>query len=269
MIAATQTDNSTITSSYENNNITSISQNNKNYEYTYKTTGNKHLLDTVKNAGVTMKFTYDSAGNVTGTTISGISYDKTLISSTSYTNNGNAISSSTDASGITKSYLYNDRGLLVGETDANGVTMRYDYHAGNDRQTVAYISGLVSASYNYLNGALDNIIRGGYIAGDSEKKNQIYTFNRDNFGNVTSVKVGNYTLVTYTYGSKNGHLTRTTYGNGTYIDNVYDKLDRVVEIKVNGETKYKYTYAGNGDLYSIEDIDSDIKFCYNYCRALN
>ena len=134
----------------------------------------------------------------------------------------------------------------------------------DDRQTVAYISGLVSASYNYLNGALDNIIRGGYIAGDSEKKNQIYTFNRDNFGNVTSVKVGNYTLVTYTYGSKNGHLTRTTYGNGTYIDNVYDKLDRVVEIKVNGETKYKYTYAGNGDLYSIEDIDSDIKFCYNY-----
>lgn len=91
LIAATQTDNSTITSSYENNNITSISQNNKNYEYTYKTTGNKHLLDTVKNAGVTMKFTYDSAGNVTGTTISGISYDKTLISSTSYTNNGNAI----------------------------------------------------------------------------------------------------------------------------------------------------------------------------------
>ena len=264
LIAATQTDNSTITSSYENNNITSISQNNKNYEYTYKTAGNKHLLDTVKNAGVTMKFTYDSAGNVTGTTISGISYDKTLISSTSYTINGNAIGSSTDASGITKSYLYNDRGLLVGETDANSVTMRYDYHAGNDRQTVAYISGLVSASYNYLNGALDNIIRGGYIAGDSEKKNQIYTFNRDNFGNVTSVKVGNYTLVTYTYGSKNGHLTRTTYGNGTYIDNVYDKLDRVVEIKVNGETKYKYTYAGNGDLYSIEDIDSDIKFCYNY-----
>ena len=92
-----------------------------------------------------MKFTYDSAGNVTGTTISGISYDKILISSTSYTNNGNAISSSTDASGITKSYLYNDRGLLIGETDANGVTMRYDYHAGNDRQTVAYISGLVSA----------------------------------------------------------------------------------------------------------------------------
>ena len=33
---------------------------------------------------------------------------------------------------------------------------------------------------------------------------------------------------------------------------------------MNGETKYKYTYAGNGDLYSIEDIDSDIKFCYNY-----
>ncbi len=38
---------------------------------------------------------------------------------------------------------------------------------------------------------------------------------------------------------------------------------------MNGETKYKHTYAGNGDLYSIEDVDSDIKFCYNYCRALN
>jgi len=264
LIAANQTDNSTISLQYSNNNLISQQQNNKLYTYTYKTTGNTHLLDTVSNDGITMSFTYDSAGNATGTVVQGINYSKNLITSTEYTDNGNLVSSSTDTNGITTNYIYNNRGLLTGDTNAKGITSRYDYNTENDRQNIAYISGLISVNYNYLNGALSTVVRGGYIDGLTEKQNQTYTFNRDNFGNVISISVGNYTLVAYIYEANNGNLLRTAYGDGTYIDNVYDELDRIVEIKINGITKYKYTYNGSGDLYSVDDIDNNTKYCYNY-----
>jgi len=67
---------------------------------------------------------------------------------------------------------------LTGDTNAKGITSRYDYNNENDRQNIVYISGLISVNYNYLNGALGTVVRGGYI----DKQNQTYTFNRDNFG---------------------------------------------------------------------------------------
>ena len=47
-------------------------------------------------------------------------------------------------------------------TYATGITSRYDYNNENDRQNIAYISGLISVNYNYLNGALGTVVRGGY-----------------------------------------------------------------------------------------------------------
>lgn len=35
-------------------------------------------------------------------------------------------------------------------------------------------------------------------------------------------------------------------------------------LKINGVVKYKYSYNGNGDLYSVEDIDNNTTYCYNY-----
>ena len=265
LVAANQTDNSTITSYYNDiNNLISHGQNNQNYTYTYKTGGNKHLLDTVTNNGITMSFSYDSAGNVSGTTVTGISTSWYLSSNSYYTSDGNRISSSYDTNGTSASYTYNNRNLLTAVTNANNVATRYDYDENTDRTKISYISGIISVNYNYVNGVLDNIVRGGYIDGNSIKQNQTYKFNYDGFGNVTSVSVGNYTLVSYTYAAKNGHLTKTTYGNGTYIENTYDELDRIVEVKINGVVKYKYSYNGNGDLYSVEDIDNNTTYCYNY-----
>lgn len=139
---------------------------------------------------------------------------------------------------------------------ANNITTRYDYDENTDRTKISYISGIISVNYNYVNGVLDNIVRGGYIDGNSIKQNQTYKFNYDGFGNVTSVSVGNYTLVSYTYAAKNGHLTKTTYGNGTYIENTYDELDRIVEVKINGVVKYKYSYNGNLIIYKVERMCS-------------
>ena len=211
-----------------------------------------------------MSFSYDSAGNVSGTMVTGISTSWYLSSNSYYTSDGNRISSSYDTNGTSASYTYNNRNLLTAVTNANNVATRYDYDENTDRTKISYISGIISVNYNYVNGVLDNIVRGGYIDGNSIKQNQTYKFNYDGFGNVTSVSVGNYTLVSYTYAAKNGHLTKTTYGNGTYIENIYDELDRIVEVKINGVVKYKYSYNGNGDLYSVEDIDNNTTYCYNY-----
>ena len=81
---------------------------------------------------------------------------------------------------------------------------------------------------------------------------------------MTSIWVGNDLLVSYTYADDNGNLTRTTYGDGTYIDNVYDDLDRIIQIKIDGAVKYNYSYNGNGDLYRVEDVDNDTTYCYTY-----
>ena len=52
------------------------------------------------------------------------------------------------------------------------------------------------------------------------------------------------------------------------IENIYDKLDRIVEIKYNNITKYKYAYNGNGDLCRIEDALNDITYHYEYDNYL-
>ena len=70
--------------------------------------------------------------------------------------------------------------------------------------------------------------------------------------------------MTYTYEAYNGNLLTTTYNNGVVISNEYDELDRIIAIKINGVTKYKYSYNGNGNLSELSDIDNNITICYNY-----
>ena len=65
------------------------------------------------------------------------------------------------------------------------------------------------------------------------------------------------------YNGQNDRRTKA-YGNGAYIENVYDVLDRIVQIKYNGSIKYQYAYNGNGDLCEIEDVANSIKYRYDY-----
>ena len=121
---------------------------------------------------------------------------------------------------------------------------------------------MVEVNYKYSKGALSQIIRDA--GQNSTADSMTYSFTYDSFGNTTSVKVGTYTLATYQYESYNGKLIKTTYGNGDYVQNVYDEFDRLVGIKVNGVSKYTYSYNGNGDIVRIEDVDSGITEWYNY-----
>ena len=58
-----------------------------------------------------------------------------------------------------------------------------------------------------------------------------YNLSYDSLGNLSTIKAGTNTLASYTYNSYNGKLLTTTYGNGYTVTNVYDKLDRLYQIK--------------------------------------
>jgi len=75
----------------------------------------------------------------------------------------------------------------------------------------------------------------------------------DTFGNVLTIKAGNYTLATYEYAGNNGKLLKLTYGNGDYEEYIYDSLERLVEVKLNGTTEYIVKYDNNGRLYSLTE----------------
>ena len=158
--------------------------------------------------------------------------------------------------------MYNSKDLLQYTKNANGNRVYYEYDGNTDRQTKAYIDGIVSASYSYVRGNLTKITRTGTANGTS--KTQYDSFVYDGFSNVTKVKAGDYVLVEYEYAPNNGNLLKTTYGNGTVIENIYDKLDRIVQIKYNGVIRYKYAYNGNGDLCRVEDVANNTTYHYEY-----
>ena len=95
-----------------------------------------------------------------------------------------------------------------------------------------------------------------------------YTFTYDSYGNTKTIKAGDETLATYNYNPNNGKLQSLVYGNGTTVEYVYDKLDRIEEIwYTEGSTetlKYRYTYTADGNLHTVEDLDSGEGHMYSY-----
>ena len=71
-----------------------------------------------------------------------------------------------------------------------------------------------------------------------------------------TIKAGNYVLATYEYAGNNGKLKKLTYGNGDYEEYIYDILDRLVSVKLNGVTEYVVKYDSNGRLYSLTESGS-------------
>ena len=123
--------------------------------------------------------------------------------------------------------------------------------------TVTGIDGTqktISNTYNYTGDRLTSITHNGFN----------YSFTYDNFGNRLSTKVGSQTLMTDTYGANNGLLTKSTYGNGNYVENIYDRYDRVTGIKYNGEQKFGYEYNADGLVSRHTDNINGKTYNYTY-----
>lgn len=196
-------------------------------------------------------YTEDAYGNIlTETNTQG-----TLQQTTSYTysEDGNYLTSMTDADGNTVHYHYNsDTGLLEYLIDANNVRTDYSYNAMRELQMAALSpSGIpnsvaMSANYVYTQGRLTSLMYGAYS----------YQFTYDIWGNPLSVTMNNNPLVTYDYGATadKGQVQTLTYGNGQKVFYTYNSLDQVTNVGYTNQTnRFTYVYDADGSLLMIED----------------
>jgi len=136
--------------------------------------------------------------------------------------------------------------------------------ATNGRVSQSYISNVASLNYTYSGGMVSSIARGSYISSGGTKYTQTYNMTYDAFDKLTKVDVGGASLAEYTYAGQNGNLTKTTYGNGDYVNYAYDSLERVSQTSYNDRGSVSYIYNGLGGLGKVSDAETGRSYLYNY-----
>lgn len=152
-----------------------------------------------------------------------------ITTNSSYTSDGNYLSSTTDELNNTTSYNYNVDGNVESVTDARGNTTSYTYYE-NSGELKSVTSGNSTNVYTYENDKIKTI---------ETPNGTIYTFKYDAFGRNTSIELNRKnstatprTLVSYTYNSENyqegytygsgNNVSMVTYGNGVSYNVAYD-----------------------------------------------
>ncbi len=168
---------------------------------------------------------------------------------------GNYYSSQFDLNGIYTGYSYDQmNSQLKSMSDGEGQVTSFTYDAMSRLKKVSNdVDGLVSGnkmetSYSYENDRIKSITHNGFS----------YNYEYDVWGNPTAVKVGEQSLVSYTYDSGNqtrDRINRITYGNGDYTDYSYNADGNIEAIKSYSSdgtlvADYEYGYD-NGQVQTI------------------
>ena len=252
------------TSTYSGGNLKSLKTGSDGtFTYDYD---EKHNLKSATNGIVTETMTYDSSGNALSATISPKSGTDKIVTTNTYTNSNNLLSTAKQRGQYTTTYNYAGSankmyGLASSVVDPQGLTVSTSYDvAGRPTSSSVSTSGstLGTVSYQYTNGMLRTLSR------TASGATQSYNFTYDSFGNMTKLQVGSRTLATYTYGDKNGQLKTQTYGNGDSTSFQYDALNRPTGTTTSSGDSYSYTYGGDGQLYRMEDAAAGVTYRYNY-----
>ena len=184
----------------------------------------------------------------------------------SLTINGNYYGSQSDINGINTFYNYNQtNGQLLSTTDSNDYVTSYSYDAMSRLKNVTTsVSNLsngnsMTTSYVYENDRIDNITHNGFS----------YNYEYDAWGNATSIKVGQQSLVNYSYGAgeNRNRINRITYGNGDYVDYTYADNGNITAIKSYSDentvtSDYEYTYDDNGNVSKIKNVTENTEVRY-------
>ena len=255
--------------------VTNVQTDTNEYQATYDA---KHRVTSAVNSNGTTDYveyyTYDSYGNVVETLTEELfdCMDAILTSATYSTNSSyfGALQTETDATGGVSRYFYDSKGRLMAVSGADGNGLIYNY---ND---YGQMNGAVLAVYNSSTNSMN--IQYSLPASVSYRYNSkgqtdrimsdtaTYYFFYDVFGNTTSINVDDRTLVSYQYAANNGKMTKQTYGNGDFIEFLYDGVDRVVGICYNGSTtaRFSYIYNANGQITKHTDLSNGINYAYSY-----
>ena len=238
---------------------------NQTVDFTYDST-TRRLLTVTDTSGKTVSYSYDADGNQTKaeTSQGGATLNSNI---SAYT--GNYLSSVTDPFGNTTSYSYNqNKGTLSALTNAKNVVTNYSYNSNNDLLTKVK-TGTSEVSYGYsTENRLSTLSHNtsSDLSGNPEDS-VTYSFQYNAFGTQTGIRVGTQSLASYTFGSYNGDLIRTDYGNGQYSVPSYDPLGRIRSISYNGSTAYEYFYGTDGKTGLVKDLGRDLTWRYEYDRS--
>ena len=165
-------------------------------------------------------FTYDAYGNNTKVTLG--SGAKKISAAATYTANGDQLASITDALGNTTSYGYDTQTGLLNWLQAPGETAntRSNYSYDSQLRTSGISQSAAQVSYTYSGELVESI---------STASGTEYLFDYGTFDTLSSVKIGQRTLVNHTYSKDANHwLARSDYGNGDYVTYDYDSFGRLV-----------------------------------------
>ena len=226
--------------------------------YTYTST-TRRLLTATDSSGKTVTYTYDGDGNAkeAKTTIDG-----TTLSSGITTYSGSYVGTVKDPFGYTTTYTYNqNKGLLTTLTNAKSVETNYTYNSTNDYLTKVQ-TGSSTVTYTYGSGRLSSLTHNTTTTAGSG--NVTYGLTYNTYGTRTGVTVGSQDLVTYTYKSYNGDLSKTTYGNGQYSQPGYDSLGRITSMKYDETMAYRYYYGTTGQVGLEEDVPAGTYKRFSY-----
>lgn len=179
---------------------------------------------------------------------------------------GNYYSSQKDMNGINTFYDYNQtNGQLRSITDGNDYVTSYSYdamnHLKNISTTVSDLSSgnKMSTAYVYDDDRIQTITHNGFS----------YNYEYDAWGNVSAVKVGQQSLVSYNYdnGINRNRVNTITYGNGDYVNYTYDNSGNITSVKNYSADNtltadYEYTYDTNGIITVIRNNKENSEIRY-------
>lgn len=252
----------TTTYEYSNNNLTKMTlPSGASQKYTYDSYHN--VLSATTPEGVVSTFTYDTYGNNTKVTVG--SNTKKITASSTYTSDGNLLSTVTNALGKTTSYGYDTQTGVLNWTQAPGETTatRTNYSRDSRYRTTGVSRGSASTEYTY---------NGDLLVALSSASGTNYSFTYGVFDLISSVKVGSRALISHTYSNDaNRWLTRSDYGNGDYITYSYDGMGRLSGTGYEDNANaIGYTYDNNGNLGILTDgiTGRKTKYAYDFQNRL-
>lgn len=246
------------------------------YEMTYGETDaekKRHLLISSKTPmGMKTNNTYDAYGN-TLTTISQKTGTDPLIKTeavynenTAQTgdldaagnqmdNGGNYLLVSKDARGNTVTRTIGTDYTLEKVTDPAGQSVNYTYDAAKRVTGVTAVTGegTYKNAYTYEEDRLKTVRHNTSADTDADV---IYTFDYDELGRKSTVKVGEQVLSSNVYADdRSGILKEVHYGNGGKVQYTHDDFDRLTGLRYDDETEDRYTYAygANGSAAVLRD----------------
>lgn len=245
----------------ENNNLTTITTNEKTTNIEYN---DNNSIDLIEKENVTNHFEYDEYGNVVSTNVDTTDSTNSYSSgSTTYSSNGLFPTSQTDILGNTTNYAYDILSGLVKEIiRGDGYQENYTYDAfGNiltqtsgtkySKQTITYTYDVYGNITSISNGSL------------------IYSFTYNNYGDIKTIKINNNVIVTNNYENENSsnpyteNLVSSTYSYGT-ISFTYYEDGNIKEVYYNNSIVLSYIYNDYGEIASYNDYREDVTYYYNY-----